>query len=261
MTEQKQAEMKDIRLSDLQAGDVWYIGEPRRLIKVGVAEKIPSVDVNGVGCEIEGVRVQVTIPNFIIPGFINERQLKGKINLRRSLVAACDNEASCDLIWEEQLAQRMVHPVRFDKKHGGAAFVDTESPANVKQLYSHKQEGRVGMRKHKHFANTGQIHGVKIDLSTVRPDTFIVPDDPIAPIPMYMTTEDARKAELEKAETRGEQMIEVADLPKMIRPKGTVELRGLATAFGIDVRDISGKGSGDKIWARIQEMQAAGVSA
>lgn len=260
MNEQKQAELKDIWLKDLHEGDVWYIGEPRRLIRVGASEKIASVDVNDVGCELDGVRVQVTLPNFVIPGFINERQVRGQINLRRNLVSACDNEASCDMVWEEVLVERMVYPVRFDKKHGGAAFVDTESPANVKQLYSHQQEGRLGMRKNKHFANTGQIHGVKVDLSTVLADTFIIPAEPIAPIPMYMTTEGARKAELEKAETRGEQMVEVKDLPKMIRPKGTVELRGLATAFGIDTSDITGQGSGDRIWERIQEMQTAGAS-
>ena len=247
-------EMKEMRFKDLEVGDVWFVCEPRRLV-MAIGKETVRVTEDRKTFEVDAMRLKATIPTFPIPDQIDARQAVKMDGIRRNQIASCANEPFIDAVWEEVWSERFVPPVKADKKAGGTLVIDEDSP-QIPQLYCHHQEKQVGNRARHNFRARGQISGVKVDLSIVPAYMFDTPDADVIPVPMYQTMAQARNVTVAKAEEAGD-TTEVKEMPKLIRPKGTAELRGLAAGLGIDVSDCTGKGSGDKIWKRITELQVA----
>lgn len=177
----------DLRLSMFEPGQVWYMDDPIRVVKILEPTTIEYVDKTG---EIPEPKTRpamvalVTIPTKPIEGFVTERQAEAGGLIAHGLTAPSDDGQELPSgHWQEVYAERVVHQIiRSTSKARKGVVVPDEGPLEH-QLYCHEERGATKRQTASSVKNR-PITGQLIPAEAVPPGLFkelqehVEPDKP-----------------------------------------------------------------------------------
>ena len=236
-----------LRLNDMAIGDYWLMQNPTRLIRVVSADTVDEAIKGTTSVHTKpALKVRATVAGFEIRGLIGPRRADANRKINAAIIGNCaiGGMEGDDSEWVEYYTERLVPPVKTSKRDGGFDYVD-DDPKKIgewiPQFYCFELEGRYGARARMSMAARGQLEGVKIDPSLMPAKVFRDDPEPVVEPPPAATTTINTNPTTSTTVT--------IDDPK---PRMTIfRARKLAGEAGIDVSDISGKGSMALILARL----------
>ncbi len=123
--------MKALRLKELKKGEVYYVEEPNRVVRIGGRTSAQFKTRDGIE-EKPAVQVDSTLATVEIEGLVDEFQAADNTRLATQLEGRDDT-------WEETWTERSVHPIHFNNKHAVRELNEKEW---VVQLYCFSDSGR-----------------------------------------------------------------------------------------------------------------------
>jgi len=249
------------RLRDFKAGQVWWIDEPIRVVRIVGFDSVtvPNKTQPDQPFEKQCVIAEGTIPDCEIPGFLKAED----VPMYRTIKAS-----SGDTIWREIYAERYVPAVIQDTK-SKAAQLDDRPGHMVLQVYCLAEEERAERATRTSPLANRPISGRLIPVADVPINLFgKVEDAPLgvaelvrAQNPTGNTIPAGTPMVYDKAasEATGKPVcVPAPDGPLTIGdkyPKSFLGLSRLALDRGLDISDIHGPGSRNKLIARLEEQE------
>ena len=216
------------RLRDFKAGQVWWIDEPIRVVRIVGFDSVtvPNKTQPDQPFEKACVIAEGTIPDCEIPGFLKAEDVPMYRRIK---------EASGDTIWREIYAERYVPAVVQDTK-SKAAQLDDRPGHMVLQVYCLAEEERAERATRTSPLANRPISGRLIPVADVPVGLFGKMEEEVPP--------EQESEEESAVQTIGDKY-----------PKSFLGLSRLAMDRGLDISDIHGPGSRNKLIERLEEQE------
>ena len=211
----------DVKLDELNVGDVYFAQELRRVVKVvehtTVETRARRQEAGGavwVAENRKAVKLIGTIPTFPISGFVSERDAVIGQSVRDALSKSASEMQNPDTVWEEIWTDRVV-PGRDTSPGKAAKLLDDKPALNFLQVYC------VSTTRASKRERTSPIA-----MKPIGPIKFIPAGD--VPEGLFMTDQEFRDANL-AAEI---------EVPPEELPHQFMKLKAIAKNRGLDIEEV-----------------------